>query len=1072
MNKSVIKDIIREIGKTKSRFFSIFAIIAIGTGFFAGLQATSPSMIKTVDEYYKDQNLMDIRLVSTYGFDENDIEAIKETEGIKDFYASYTKDMFVENEEGKSIIAKVTTYPEKGVNTVVLLEGRLPESPDECVAEGPTFNLGDTVSVYTTDRDDPVSDSLERDSWTVVGKVMSPQYISFNRGSATVGDGITDVIVMVPEENFKMEVFTEVYITLESTVGMETYSEEYGFAVQKGVDEFEAVAEIREAERLAEIKEEAKEELEKAKQEIADAEKEISDAEAELADAEKELKDGEKEIADGWQEYYDGVKELEDGEATFKKEIDSAEKDLEEARKKLENGRAQYEEGRAQYEEGRAQFDAQLAAMGMTPEGLYSARDTLKANIAMLENVPGQEGTVAALKAQLEQIETAIAAYEMLNKTEAQLDAAEKELKAGEKELAAGEKELRKAKYEGKKEIREAKRELEKGRKELLKGARELKDGWAEYNDGLAEFEEAKIEAEDKIYDAKEDIAEAEKEIAELKRPIWYVFTREDNPGHTSYETDSQIIDKVGSVFPVFFFLVAMLVCLTTMTRMVEEERTQIGTMKALGYGKGTIMAKFIIYSVVASLSGAVFGIAVCYVLFPQIIFAAYGMMYVLPKLVLLPQIVAWVGVTLIGVICTESAVIMACYSELKECPAELMRPKAPKAGKRVFLERIGFIWKRMSFTKKVTARNLFRYKKRIFMTILGIAGCGALTLTGLGIYSSVSGIIDKQYSEIFKYDVIVAIDSDAEKSTLEEVANELANNKLAKENLSVYMMSAEYMGIDNISLVVAEDTEKLNEMVVMRERKTGENIELSDNGVVITERLSIITGIKPGDEISFYCDGVLFETKVEAISENYAFHFIYMTDTLYEKLSNNSVKPNMYYTLMSDNSEESREDFAETLLEKEGVLALTFSKTTRDMFSDTIENLNYVVVLIIVCAAALAFVVLYNLTNINITERVREIATIKVLGFYDKEVSDYVFRENVILTMMGAFTGLFLGVWLHSFVLSLIQTNDILFAGAIPLWNYIAAFAMTMLFSVIVNKIMYFKLKKVSMVESLKSVE
>ncbi len=1072
LNKSIIKDIIREIGKTKSRFFSIFAIIAIGTGFFAGLQATSPSMIATLEKYYDDKNLMDIRIVSTYGLDEDDVEALEKVEGVENLHASHSKDLFVRNDEGRSIIAKVAAFPDKGVNEVVLLEGRLPESPDECVAEGNLFSVGETVTVYTTDKDDPVSDSLERDTWTVVGKIMSPQYINFNRGSATIGDGSTDVIIMIPQENFTLEVFTEVYLTLDSANGLGVYSDEYVSNIEKAVDELETLSETREEARFVDVKETAREELDKAKKEIADAEKELADAEQKLADALTELEDAEKKIADGWNDYYTGLEEYNDGIVTFEKEIADAEEELSEAEDTLRDARTQYEAGRAQYEEGRAQFEEALAQQGLSSGSLDSVKSNLEQQIAALEGVEGQEGTVAQLEAQLAQVEEAIAQRDQLDEAEAELDAAEEQILAGERELKDGKKALKDAKAEGKKELEDAAVKLEEGRTELLDAEKELEEGWLEYNDGLEEFEEAKAEADDKIFDAKEDIAEAEKEISGLKRPEWYIFTREDNPGHTSYEGDSQIIDKVGRVFPIFFFLVAMLVCLTTMTRMVEEERTQVGTMKALGYGKGAIMAKFIAYSAIASLSGTIFGIAVCYQVFPRIIFAAYGMMYVLPELELTPQYIAWIVITLAGVICTETAVIMACYSELKECPAELMRPKAPKAGKRVLLEKIGFIWKRLSFTKKVTVRNLFRYKKRIFMTVLGIAGCSALTLTGFGIYASVSGMIDKQFDEIFKYDLIVAIDADAERSSVNEAMEELENSENLKENLSVYMMTAEYMGIANISLVVTDSPDRLGEMVYMRDRRTGETNSLTDEGVIITERLAEITDLDVGDEISFYCDGTLFETKVAGVSENYTFHFIYMTDTLYEELSKDEMKPNMVYSTMYDTSDAAAEKLGETLLAQESILALTFSNTTRAQFADTIESLNYVVVLIICCAATLAFVVLYNLTNINITERIREIATIKVLGFYDKEVSDYVFRENVILTMMGAVVGLFLGILLHSFVLSIIQTNDIKFAGAIPWWNYIVAFAMTMFFSVIVNRLMYFKLKKVSMVESLKSVE
>ncbi|MBQ5356658.1 MAG: FtsX-like permease family protein, partial [Oscillospiraceae bacterium] len=375
------------------------------------------------------------------------------------------------------------------------------------------------------------------------------------------------------------------------------------------------------------------------------------------------------------------------------------------------------------------------------------------------------------------------------------------ELIKGARQLNNGWDKLYEAKADGQKELDDAKKELNEGYAELKDAEKDLAEGWEEYYEGLAEFEEAKADAETEIADAKIEIADAEKELADLKEPKWYVFDRDDNPGYSSYESDVAIIDSVGKVFPIFFFLVAMLVCLTTMTRMVEEQRTQIGTMKALGYDKRAILTKYIVYSAFASISGAVFGIALCAIVFPIIIYSAYAMRYVIPALELQAMPGTWLLVLAVCVLCTSLAVILAGYSELRENPAELMRPKAPKAGKRVLLERIPFIWKRLSFTRKVTVRNLFRYKKRIFMTVLGIAGCAALTLTGFGLLSSISGIFEKQYEEIFSYDLIVSLDSDSDEENIGKVMEELELNELSEKNLPIHIMSASYEGLKNLSL-------------------------------------------------------------------------------------------------------------------------------------------------------------------------------------------------------------------------------------------------------------------------------
>ena len=1077
MKSAFIKDIFREIGKTKSRFFSIFAIIALGAGFFAGLKGTCPDMLVTQDNYFRNSNLMDIKIVSNYGFDENDVTAIEETGDIRDIRATYSKDVFVENDNNSIIIAKLMSFPEKGMNEVILVDGRLPKNPDECVVERHsqmevTYEIGETVSVYTTDPDDPIGDSLERTEWEVVGIVMSPQYIAYDRGNAIIGDGAADTYIMVPEENFTIKAYTEIYLTLDSTEELSAFDEKYTAEVEKASEDFEIIAEKRAPERLDEIKEEAYAEINDAKKEIADAEKELADAEAELAEAEAELADGRKKLDDGWAEYYKGVKDYNDGIKQFEEEIAKAERELEEGEAEISEGWDQYYEGLEQYEAGLAEFEAGLAQSGMSVGTLYSMRDYLQRTIDAMSRLPGMEWMVAQLQAQLSQMNAAIAGYEQLLAAKDQLENAKRTLQYGASEIERGKEELKKAKISGKEELEKGKKELDNAYIELKDAEEEFAEGLEEYNEGLAEFNDAKAEAETEIADAKREIANAEKELEELKDPKWYIFTRDDNPGYSSYESDVYIIESVGKVFPVFFFLVAMLVCLTTMTRMVEEQRTQIGTMKALGYGKGMILLKYLAYSAFASISGAVFGIAVCSFVFPLIIYYAYGMRYIIPPLEIVPMPGMWALIILVCVLCTTFAVAMAGYAELRESPAGLMRPKAPKAGKRVLLERIPFIWKRLNFTKKVTVRNLFRYKKRIFMTILGIAGCAALTLTGFGILSSISVVFEKQYSEIFNYDLIVSLDSDSEEEKISEVFEELSENKTVKKNLPAYMMSASYNGIQNLTLVAAKEPELLEEMICFRDPETGEIYELSDNGVIITERLAEKFGLSVGDEFTFYCDDVELTAEIEGIAENYAMHFIYMTADCFEDISGEKPEINSVFATMSETDEETQEELANTLMSYDGVLALTFSKDSMESFKSVVENLNYVVILIIVCAAALAFVVLYNLTNINITERIREIATIKVLGFYDKEVSSYVFRENIILSILGAGTGLLLGKWLHAFVMSVIQTDDVMFARFIPLWAYASAFAMTIFFAFAVNWIMYFRLKKVSMVESLKSVE
>lgn len=1079
MKSALFKDIIREIKRTKSRFFSIFAIIALGAGFFSGLKAACPDMLATQEAYFRDNNLMDIHMLSTYGFDDGDIEAIRAVDGIRGIYPTYSKDVFVENDRNSNLIAKmiaipdVTTaeYADKTIDEPVVLEGRMPQSANECVVEKhsqmrTTFNIGDTVSVYTTDSENPLSDSLVRDSWTVVGIVMNPQYISYERGNTTIGDGSIDTYIMIPESNFCYEVYTDVYLTMEDAAAYGAFDDGYWNVMDGNVEEFEAVADVRKDERFAEIKEEAEEKLADAKQKLADGEKEaneeLSKAKQELDDAYKELTDGEKKLADGKKQYNDGREEYNNSKKEFDEGIADAELKIEEAQAELDDGYAQYNNGVSQLMEG----------LESSAEQLRAKTAEIKAAISAGMGTPEMEMMLAELERQLGEIEyliknpeAAIASAEELRTAKEQLDKAAEELSSAKLWLGV-------EKENGQKQLDEAAAELSKAYKTLRDSEKQLADGWDEYNDGLAKYEEAKAESDQKLADARQQILDAEKKVAKLKKPTWYVFTRKDNPGFNTYESDAYRIENVCKIFPVFFFLVAILVCLTTMTRMVEEERTQIGTLKALGYSKAAIASKFIVYSALASLSGSVVGIAAGSFIFPTVIYSAYEMLYKTPALKLQPMPEVWVLVTLCALICTTAAALMACMAELRSNPAALMRPKAPKAGKRVLLEKIPFIWKRLSFTRKVTVRNLFRYKKRIFMTILGIAGCTALTMAGFGIYSSISVILDKQYSEIFNYDLIVVLDSDAGEYTLETVDKALEEDENTTENVELYMKSLSYKGIGDTSLVVAKDTTKLADVVKFNDRVTGDPFELTDDGVIITERFAELSGLSAGDEFTFTCGGEEITAKVSAVTENYTLHFVYMTENLYEKLCGAKPSYNTYFTIMKDTGDEAQKEMGERLMSLDGVQALSFVKDNRESFGNTVKNLNYVVILIIVSAAMLAFVVLYNLTNINITERIREIATIKVLGFYDNEVSAYVFRENILLTLIGDAIGLGAGVWLHRFVIQVAQTDSVMFGRTLPLWCFAAAFVLTLIFALLVDFIMHFRLKKVSMVESLKSVE
>ncbi len=1183
MRSAALKDTLREIVRTKNRFLSIFLIVALGAGFFAGLKMTCPDMLDTADKYYASSDLMDIRLVSTYGFSDADIEAIRGVDGVEGVLPSYSKDVYVKNDRSANIIAKVMAIPDvtteswvdTGMNSVVLVKGRMPQSPDECLAESNTglrmsFDLGQQVTVFGADEEgDPLSDSLTRDTWTVVGVVRSPQFISFERGSTDIGNGSLDCFIMVPQENFAYDVYTEVYVTMQKPEDISAFSDEYKNIVDAGTDSFEELADVREPERFKEVVDDANEEIANARVELwygkQEAAEEIGAAMAELSDAKDELTDARRELDDGWTEYYDGVKEYEDGQKEYDDKLADAEADLEEARDKLDDswdeyydGKKEYEDGLKEYEEGRDKLQkGQQELNDSIAEAGYSSIDEMRAAISggqsQIEQgrslVSGAEamlpyagtpyanaGQVAQVAAGLSQFDSslgqAFSAYMTygaasgfseaqvsgglsqvsagldgeqakldegrdglskledaqqeiddgwaeLKKAKEKLDKAEYELRAaldmleeGERQYKEGLADYEKGKKDGAQELSDAKVELSDALAELTDGEDEYADGLKKYNDGLAEYNDAVADAKQEIADGEREIDDAVADVAKLKRPVWYVFDRNDNPGYSTYDGDAHRIEAVAQVFPVFFFLVAALVCLTTMTRMVEEQRTEIGTFKALGYGKGRIAAKFLIYASIASVTGAAAGIALGCYLFPTVIFGAYGLMYIMPNITLSVDPLLAAIVTAVCLACTTLSALGACIAELRSGPAELMRPRAPKPGKRVLLERVGFIWRRLNFTQKVTIRNLFRYKKRILMTIIGIAGCTALTLTGFGLNASISSIMDIQYEQIFKYDLITALDDKADQKDTDDVYALLEENSLVSASMPVYEKAADAGHVNDVSLFVLTRPEDTDTYISLKERVSQGHIDLTDEGVVVTEKLAEHLSLSVGDAITFSVGKTEVSVPVTGITENYTLHFIYMTPACYEKYFGELPVPNIILSNMTDTSEDSRDSLASELIDLPAVLALNFAQVSRDNFGDIIKNLNYVVLLVIASAALLAFVVLYNLTNINITERIREIATIKVLGFYDREVSAYVYRENLLLTLMGDAVGLVAGIWLHRFVISVAETDAAMFGRTLPPWCFIAAFVMTLVFSLFVNWIMYYQLKKVSMVESLKSVE
>lgn len=876
---------------------------------------------------------------------------------------------------------------------------------------------------------------------------------------------------------------------------------------------------------------------EKGQKDYADGVKDYEKGAQQLADGADELEAGKEKLDEGQKQLdalgntvagalqndpnYAGVTggtiidELGRGDENTAAATDAA---LDKMRAQLEGGIAQAQQGLAQIDAGieqcdesLAKIDAKLAELGENQsEQAAALRAVLEqqraGTAAQRRALVQQRGKVSAqlseLQSQLAALSTVSSGSIAANKQ--QLDQGRADYESGKQQLSAGYRDLRDGKKEldkAKKELDEAPQKLADARKELADARKELDDGWKEYYDGeekyadgekeladayieltdgekdyregLREYEDGKAEADEKIADAEEKIADARRKVADIESCEWYLFSRSYNPGYTGYGQDADRMANLASVFPVIFFLVAALVCLTTMTRMVEEQRVQIGSLKAMGYSGLAISRKYLLYGLLPSLTGGVFGLVIGYILFPKMIFTAYQIMYQMPNI----ELRAYGGISayslLAAVACTTLATLWACLATLRETPASLMRPRTPKAGKRVFLEYIKPLWRKMSFTHKVTARNLFRYQKRFWMTVIGIGGCTALIIAGFGMRSSLLFTMSRQYDDLFHYSAQVTLSSNVLPEERQVVEDFLAGDSRVVNDVPCTASSATVItsSYSTTAYVEVMEANEIGKVIDLLDYKTGEPITMEDTGVYIDQKLSELLKVSVGD--TFFLDGdARGDVTVAGIYEHYTGHFIYMTPSYYEQTLHADSEPNAYLMNFTSDDTDTCNAIFEKLLSMNGVVTTSRMRDTQDTYMHSMERVDFVVVIIILAAAALAMVVLFNLSNINITERQRELATIKLLGFYDKEVSAYVYRENIVLTVFGILMGCFMGHWLHIYLVRSTEIDLMMFGRQTAPSAYVYAAILTMLFSVLVNVLAHFKMKKIDMVESLKSAE
>lgn len=1083
MKKALNKDILRDILKSKGRYFSIMLIVALGVAFFSGIKVSPKVMRNTVDNYYDDYNFMDVEVISTLGLTDDDVDAIKKLDTVEGVFPTYSMDV-ITNVKDQDRVLKVHALPTDDlsndnkdyINRVKLIKGRLPKNSGECVVLKPKYDhlnlkIGKTLKIKSG-TEDKLSENLKKDNYKIVGLVETPYYLSYEFGNSSIGSGSVDGIMLVPQNDFKTEAYTEMYITAKGAKEQTSFYQDYKDTVKKTEDQIDKITDERIEHRYNEVVGEATDELNKAKKEYNDKKKETEDK---INKAEKELKDGKQKIKDGKQE-------LKTKKAETKKQIKDGFKKLDSAEAQLKSGRKQYEAAKKEFESKKQQANSQISSAESQLAPLKSNIDSLKSNISGLESQLSNPSISEEKKATLTRT---ISAYkEKLSALEGQYNEGYAKIQSIKNQIKSGERKLSRTKSELDRNQRKIKTERsklytmeEKAEKEFKKAEEELVKNEKKLVDSEKELEKAKNEAKDEFKKAEKDLKEAEDEIKKIEKPEWYVLNRDKQYSAAEYGGCADSIDALAGIFPVFFVLVAALVALTTMTRMVDEQRINIGTLKGLGYTPGMIAKKYIVYAMSASAIGSIIGLIVGYTVFPTIIYNAYAIMYTVPKVELRTDLFITVLSIATSIFVTTFAAFAACRRELIEAPAILMRPKAPKNGKRILLERIGFVWNRIGFIWKVTLRNIFRYKKRFLMTVLGISGCTALILTGFGVRDSIQMIVDVQFGELNKYSMTASYDSDEKTEDVEYLKSLISNEKGVKEIGMFHNQNAKVM-INNkekeVTVVIPENKNTFKEFIELRERKSHTPIKLDNKGIVISEKAARNLDAKVGDKVKILNENdVSAEAVISGITENYVNHYIYMTNDYYKELFNRNAYSNRIYGVLDDSITIDQEDkMASKIIDSTCANGTVFTTGIKDGFSDTIKSLNYVVLLMIVSAGALAFVVLYNLSNVNISERIREIATIKVLGFYDKEVSAYIYRENVILTLIGAVVGLGLGVILHQFIMVTVEVENMMFGRLINPLSYAAAFVLTIVMGTIVNLVMNKKLKKVEMVESLKSVD
>lgn len=1077
MPKVFFKNILQEIRHSFGRFFSILCIVMIGVAFFAGVKASAPDMKYSADQYFDKYNVQDIQVYSTLGLTQDDLKEIKKIDGVEDAEPVFSIDTLTQKDSTQLVMKVISLADDQSINKVRLVDGRMPKKENECIIEAGSvsnqlfgnFEIGDTITL-TSGTEDDLSDTLKNTEYTVVGTCYNPNYLSYEKGSSSIGNGEVGNFMYVKDSNIKVDYFTEIDVTVKGAKDINTYDDAYFDLVEPVVDKIEAIADDRIDARIAENQKEIDDAQKELDEQINDAQAQIDDGYAQIQDGYAEIQSNEQQLISakaqldsGWAEYYQNITVL-DNIPT-----------LEQAIAQIEQGEASLPGLQANLEQintnlANIEEDYQLATANY--QTLLDTRSNLEQLLQTVEDEDIKKQITTKLNDINKQIvgaEQVINTYTTLNASKAQVEDAINQINSGiaqKPTLIAQRDQL----YAARDQLNAAYNKLVSGQAEYESGLAQLNDAKNTLSSSLSELEQSQNQLNTEKTENQQKIDDAQSEIDKLEAE-WITLDRNSHYSYRDYGACADRMDGIAQVFPVFFFLVAALVCMTTMTRMVDEQRNEIGTLKALGYSKVQISSKYLLYALIASILGSILGCLVGMILFPYVIFTAWNTLYNLEtiKFAFQPGLMLVASGSVIGI--TLLATLYSIYSELIEVPSQLMRPKAAKIGKKIILERIPFIWNHLSFLRKVTARNIFRYKKRFFMTVIGIAGCSALLVAGFGINDSISDIVHQQYEVINHFEASISVSNidDNFEQTLKKQKG--VTDIMEEDTLPITANIADKDA--SVTVHIIDDKNLLKDFTTLKSINDDQEVSLNSKGAVISQKMAEKMEKNIGDTITFKdANDNEIEVKIADIYENYVGHNIYVTRDLYDTWNSNAELTKTYLLKTNDTSDDFEHQLGQKLMDINGVDSITFYSSLQENFTDMIASISMVVVVLVISAAALAFVVLYNLSNVNISERTREIATIKVLGFTSRETSQYVNRESILLTMIGAAVGLIVGIFLHNLIMNLAEMDDIMFGRTIKPLSFVISFALTMVFAIIINLVMQRKLKQIQMVESLKAVE